>query len=193
MAELSSWSKPTALARFKELHRAEEAPPDFRVLVAERLARLEAPAPRSALSKRRGVGLLLLASAAAVAVVALGVRSDHTRVTPLPEQPAASHAAELVSLSGAAVPGSLRWRSGAAAEGSQRLECQYLFSLQPEGGAPIRVRWTRCELPSELREHTQQSRSAMSGPLRVFVAGRWSAPGQLEATEIRVLSRATEP
>ena len=193
MPELSSSSKPTALARFKELHRAEEAPPDFRVLVAERLARLEAPAPRSAFSKRRGIGLLLLASAAAIATVALRVRSDHARVTPSPEQPAASHAAELVSLSGAAVPGSLRWRSGAAAEGSQGLECQYLFSLEREGGPPIRVRWTRCEFPSELREHTRQPRSVVSGPLRVLISGRWSAPGQLEATEIRVLSRATEP
>jgi hypothetical protein len=179
------------LARLKELHRAEEAPPDFRVLVTERLARPDAPAPRSVLSRRGGIGLLLLA--AATAAVALGVRSDRTRVSLLPEQPAASRTAELVSLSGTAVPGSLRWRGSGAAQGSERLECQYLFSLEPEGGAPIRVRWTHCDFPSELREGTQRPRSALSGPLRVFVAGAWSAPGQLEATEIRVLSRASEP
>jgi hypothetical protein len=190
MAEFSSSPESRALARLKELHHAEQVPPDVRVRVAERLARLEAPAPKRALLRRGGIGLLLLAAAAAVA---LEVRSDRARVMPLPEQPAASRATELVSLSGAAVPGSLRWRGGGAADGSDQLECQYVFSLEPEGGAPIRVRWTRCEFPGELRVHMRRRRSPASGPLRVFVAGHWSAPGQLEATEIRVLSRATEP
>jgi hypothetical protein len=138
------------------------------------------------------MGLLLLAAAAAAAAVALGVRSDRRQVSLLPEQPAALRTAELVSLSGTAVPGSLRWRGAGVGEGGERLECQYLFSLEPQGGAPIRVRWTHCDFPSELREGTQRPRSALSGPLRVFVAGGWSAPGQLQATEIRVLSRATE-
>lgn len=189
MAEFSSSPEARELARLKELHRAEEAPPDFRALVAQRLTRLEAPPPRGALSRRGGIGLVVLTAAA---VVVLTVRSDHTRIAPLPEQPAAHRAAGLVSLSGVAVPGSLRWRSGAAADGGAQLECQYLFSLEPAGSAPIRVRWTRCEFPGELRECTQRPSSAVSGPLRVFVSGRWSTPGQLEATEIRVLSRAPD-
>lgn len=191
MADFSSAPESRALARLKELHRADRAPPDFRVLVAQRLARLETPARKRASLRKGGIGVLLLAAAAAALV--LQVRSDRARVTPLPEQPAAARAAGLVSLSGAAVPGSLRWRSGGAPDGSGQLECRYLFLLEPEGGAPIRVRWTRCEFPSELRERTQRRSSDVSGPLQVFVAGRWSAPGELEATEIRVLSRATEP
>jgi len=190
MAESASSPESRALARFKELHRAEEAPPDFREHVAERLARLEAPAPKGARSRPGSIGLLLLAAAA---VVVLALRRDHERVTLLPEQPAARRTTELVSLSGAAVPGSLRWRSGAAADGSEPLECQYLFSLEPEGGAPIWVRWKRCEFPGELREASQRRSSAVSGPLQVFVTGHWSVPGQLEATEIRVLPRVTEP
>jgi hypothetical protein len=190
MAEFSSSPESKALARLKEFHRAEEAPPDFRVLVTERLARIHAPAPHGGLSRWGGIGLLLLAAAAAVVFV---MRSDDTRVTLLPEQPAAHRTAEPVSLSGAAVAGSLRWRGGMAADGSGQLECQYTFSLAPEGSAPIRVRWARCEFPGELREYTQPPKSALPGPLRVFVTGRWSAPGQLEAAEIRVLSRTTEP
>ena len=192
MAEFSSSPESKALARLKEFHRADRVPPDFRVRVAERLARLEAPAPKRALSRRGGVGLLLLAAAAAVV---FAVRSERTWITPLPEQPPAPRATgtEIVSLTGAAVPGSLRWRGVAAADGSDQLDCQSLFLLESEGGAPIRVRWTHCEFSGELREYTKRRSSAASGPLRVFVAGRWSAPGELEATEIRVLSRATEP
>ena len=89
MVEFSSSPEARALARLKELHRADEAPPDFRALVAERLARLETPAPKSALSQRGGIGLLLLAAAAAVV---LAFPTDHKRVTPVPEQPAARHA-----------------------------------------------------------------------------------------------------
>jgi hypothetical protein len=190
MADFSSSPESRELARLKELHRAEAAPAGFRAVVAERLARFEAPAPKEGFSRWGSIGLLLLAAAAAVV---LTVRRDDTRFTLLPEQPAASGTAEFISLSGAAVPGSLRWRSTAATDGSGQLDCQYLFSLEPEGSAPIRVRWTRCELPGELREYTQQPRSALPGPPRVFVTGRWFAPGQLEATEIRVHSRTTEP
>ena len=190
MAEFSSSPESRELARLKKLHRAEEAPPDFRVLVAERLARLQAPAPKGALSRRGGIGLLLLAAAAAVV---LALPGDHTRVTLLPEPSAAPRNAERVSLSGAAVSGSLRWRGIAAADGSNQLDCQYVFSLEPDGSAPIRVRWTQCEFPGELREVTQRRSSAVAGPLRVFVAGSWSAAGLFEATEIRVLPRDTMP
>ncbi len=93
MADFSSSPESRALARLKELHRTELAPPDFRLRVAERLERLKEPAPKRALPGRGGIGLLLLASAAAVG---LQVRGDRTRVTPLPEQRAAP-AAELVS------------------------------------------------------------------------------------------------
>ncbi|HVZ36382.1 MAG TPA: hypothetical protein VG963_28330 [Polyangiaceae bacterium] len=188
MAELSSSPESRALTRLKQWHRADRAPSDFRTRVAERLAQLEAPARRRALSRRGGMGLLLLAAAAAVA---LAVRADRMRVTPLPEQPAALHTADIISLSGAAVPGSLRWHSGGAADGSNQLECQYWFSLELQGSAPIRVHWKQCEFPRELHDDTQRRSSPVTGPLRVFVSGRWSAPGQLEATEIRVLSRAT--
>jgi hypothetical protein len=112
MTELSA-SSQRALARLKELHREEEAPADFRVLVSERLARLEAPAPRSAFSRRGGVGLLLLAAAAAVA---LGVRSDRTQVSVLPEHwpttAPPSHSGELkagrIAVSGALPPDVIR-------------------------------------------------------------------------------------
>jgi hypothetical protein len=88
MVEFSSSPEARALARLKELHRAEEAPHDFRVLVAERLGRLEAPASNGVLWKRGGFGLLLLAAAAALV---LALRSEHTRIILLPEQPAAPH------------------------------------------------------------------------------------------------------
>jgi hypothetical protein len=106
MVEFSSSPESRALARLKELHRREQVPPGFRLRVAKRLERLEAPAPKRTLNGagtprtpspwRGGIGLLLLAAAAAVG---LQVRSDRTRVTPLPEQPAAPRAAELVSAS----------------------------------------------------------------------------------------------
>jgi hypothetical protein len=89
MAEFSSSPESRVLARLKELHRMEPAPADFRERVAERLARLEAPAPKLMLWRRAGTGLLLLAAAAAVV---FAVRSDHRRVTPLPEQAAAPRA-----------------------------------------------------------------------------------------------------
>jgi len=95
MVEFSSSPEARALARLKELHRAEEAPQDFRLLVAERLGRLEVPASNGALWKRRGIGLLLLAAAAAIV---LALRSDHTQITPLREQPAAPRTAEPVEL-----------------------------------------------------------------------------------------------
>jgi hypothetical protein len=190
MAEFSASPEARALARLKELHRAEQVPPDVRARVAERLARLPAPPPKSALLRRGSIGLLLLAAAAGVA---LELRSDRTRVTPLPEQPAALRTAELVSLSGTAVPGSLSWRGGGAADGNKQLDCQYVFSIQQESGAPIRVRWARCEFPRELRQRMQRRSSTQEAPLRVFVVGRWSAPGQLEATEVPVFSLGTEP
>jgi hypothetical protein len=96
MADFSASREASTLARLQELHRAEQAPPDFRVRVAERLARLEAPAPRRALSRRGRIGLLLLAAAAAV----LMVRSERTRVTLVPEQPTALRTAEVVGAPG---------------------------------------------------------------------------------------------
>ena len=188
MAEFSSSPEARALARLKELHHAEEAPPGFRRLVARRLVRLEAPTPEGAPSRRVCIGLSLLAAAAAVL---LAVRSERTRIVLVQEPPVATPAAELVSLRAATVPGSLRWRGGAAADGSGQLDCQYLFSVEPEGSAPIRVRWTQCEFPGELREATQRRSSAVSGPLRVLVTGRWSAPGELDAMQLRVLPPAS--
>jgi hypothetical protein len=88
MVELPSSPEARALARLKTLHRAEEAPQGFRELVAERLGRLDTPASKRAPWKRAGVGVLLLAAAAAVM---LGLRSEHTRIILLPEQPAAPH------------------------------------------------------------------------------------------------------
>jgi hypothetical protein len=89
MAEFSSSPEARALARLKELHRAEQAPPGFRVLVGERLARLEASAPKRGLPRRGGIGLLLLAAAAAVS---FALRSERTRLTPQAEPPAATGA-----------------------------------------------------------------------------------------------------
>lgn len=97
MTEFSSSPASRTLARLKVLHRADQAPPNVRTRVVERLERLEAPAPKRALSRRGSIGLLLLAAAATA--VGLEVRSEHTRITPLPEQPAANRAAELVSQS----------------------------------------------------------------------------------------------
>jgi hypothetical protein len=88
MVEFSSSPEARALVRLKEFHREEEAPQDFRQLVAERLGRLEAPASNSALWKRGGIGMLLLAAAAAIV---LALRNEHTRIILQPEQPAALH------------------------------------------------------------------------------------------------------
>ena len=70
MIEFSSSPAASALTRLKELHRADEAPHDVRVRVAQRLQRLEAPASRRALAVRSGVGVLLVAAAAAPMVLA---------------------------------------------------------------------------------------------------------------------------
>ena len=59
-----------------------------RRIVAERLGRLEAPASKGALWKRGGIGVLILAAAAAVV---LALPSDHTRIILLPEEAAAPH------------------------------------------------------------------------------------------------------
>lgn len=85
MVEFSSSPEARALARLKELHRAEEAPQEFHAVVAERLGRLAVPASNGVLWKRGGIGVLL----AAAAVGVLTLRSDHTRIIPRAEQPAA--------------------------------------------------------------------------------------------------------
>jgi hypothetical protein len=121
----------------------------------------------------------------AAALAWLLVRPEH--VTPLREPAPVPSAAQQISLDGVAVPGTLRWRDGAAGYDTNVRECLYRFSLQPAGSAAIEVHWKRCTFPAELRAQTQRLSSPISGELRVSVTGHWLEPGRLEASELHVL------
>lgn len=168
MPERSPSPEAALLARLARSHRSEAAPAAPR---RPRPLRAAAWAP--------------LAAMGAAALVWLLLRPE--RVTPLREPAPAPSAARQISLSGAAVPGTLRWRDGAAGYDTDERQCLYRFSLQPAGSPAIEVHWKQCTFPAELRAHTQRLSSPSSGELRVSVTGQWLEPGRLEASELHVL------
>jgi hypothetical protein len=183
----SSSPEAALLARLARLHRSEAAPAAARARFAENIARLETALPAAVRRPRllRAAVWVPLAAMAAAALAWLPVRPE--RVTPLREPAPVPSTAQPVSLSGVAVPGTLRWRDGAAGYDSNERRCLYRFSLQPAGSPAIEVHWKQCTFPAELRAHTQRLSSSISGELRISVTGHWLEPERLEASELRVL------
>jgi hypothetical protein len=197
VAEFSSSPEGKVLARLAQLHRTEQVPPAARARFAEQLVRLEAapPAAQTPRGSRTGSGwsprwmvtsALAAVGLAAAALLCVVARPEH--VVPLREPGTATPLSVTCSAARGGVAGSLRWRASGAEHDVDGRTCLYRFSLQPEGvAAPIEVHWTQCAFPEQLREQTGRRRSPMTGELHVFVAGSWSEPGRLQATELRVL------
>ena len=193
MPEFESSPEAALLARLGELHRSERAPEPFRASVAQCLAVLPGAEPqpqrggRRRPSAQRWAWVALLAAAAAIGVWVLARERD---VVPLREVSTRPASSSLVSFSGSAVPGSLRWHQSGMPGREEPADCEYHFGLQPDGAQrELRVVWKECEFPTLLREMTSRRSSSVTDvELRVFVAGSWSESGELQATELRVLS-----
>ena len=189
MVEFSSSPAAGVLAQLKELHRAEEAPQGFRELVAERLGRLEGPASNSALLKRGGIGVLLLAAAAAGV---LALRSEHRRIIPLPEQPAApqttaapSHSVDLkvgrIAVSGPLPPAVIR--AVMRDEFSRFREC-YATLPQPRPVVTSTLHFTIGAEGNVTAGHVESEASPVLGQCleRVMLALHFPAPNAGDVT-----------
>jgi hypothetical protein len=89
-----------------------------------------------------------------------------------------------VTASGLAVPGSLQWRMYGDELGMGY--CEGSFLLAPADGsraAPVRVHWTRCDLPDALSAELQRRFSPAAGAplLPVSVRGHWARAQEFEA------------
>jgi hypothetical protein len=105
------------------------------------------------------------------------------------EQRSQELAGKEVTLSGVAVPGSLQLRMDYDDTGLAH--CQGSFLLEPEDSlrqAPVRVRWTRCDLPDELSGELRRVFSPLRGapPFPVSVRGHWARAREFEALGLRL-------
>jgi hypothetical protein len=105
------------------------------------------------------------------------------------EQRASELAVEEVTLSGVAVPGSLQLVLSGDDIGMGH--CSGSFLMEPEGGhgpAPVRVRWSRCDLPEELSGELRRVFSPLRGapPFPVRVRGHWAHAREFEALGLRL-------
>lgn len=187
------------------LHRAERAP---RAVV--RQVQLSLAGTNTAYSRRvswlRRLNALLVQSAGwpVAGVVALlpllllagqhqRLEAERRQATEAVALQAEQHLRELagkeVTLSGVAVPGSLKSVMYGDEIGMGR--CEGSFLMEQDGGspgAPVRVRWTRCDLPDELSGELRRVFSPMRGapPFPVSVRGHWARAGEFEALGLRV-------
>jgi hypothetical protein len=199
MPEFRSSPEGLLLEKLAKLHRSERAPTELAARVSARVAELS-NAPLTPLPERRSRSVTLRglrwaaapAAAAALTVVVARLGSDGAS-TPIseskqgPDEPSVRE----VWVTGVAVPGSLRWRQSGVRGQAEEPQCQYVFLLQPEGSPgsqPIQVRWTQCEFPEQLQQTTSRRHSPLTGApsVEVSVVGHWSAPGQLEASDVQV-------
>lgn len=91
------------------------------------------------------------------------------------------------SVRGVAVPGSLQWRMYGDEIGMGLCEAQFL--LARDGAArPIRVRWTRCDMPDELSDELRRLASPVRGApaLSVSARGHWARESEFEALSLRL-------
>jgi hypothetical protein len=102
--------------------------------------------------------------------------------------------ADEVLLSGTAVPGSLELRRYADPDGMGQCEGQFLLNQGEVGSgeaqreSPIRVRWTRCDLPDALLGELKRRFSPVAGAPRVPVSvwGRWQRADEFEGRRLRL-------
>lgn len=67
--------------------------------------------------------------------------------------------------------------------------CEARFLLTPDGSRePVRMHWTRCDLPEALSDELRRLFSPVRGasPLKVKALGHWARTGEFEALELRL-------
>lgn len=186
------------------LHRAERAPRAVVRQVQARLAEGRRPSVSRAWARRLDALLAQLGGwplAGVVALVPLLLLTwQHQRLNAERRQLAEDAAAQAeqrskelagkeLTLSGVAVPGSLQLRMDYDDTGLAH--CQGSFLLQPEDSlrqAPVRVRWTRCDLPDELSGELKRVFSPLRGapPFPVSVRGHWVRAREFQALGLRL-------
>jgi len=181
------------------LHRAEQAPRVVHEQVESRLqARRVSRSGRAAWARCVGVFMAQIAGwpgAGVVAVVALLLLTwQHRQAEEAGESrtteagPTALADAE-ATVSGEAVPGSLHWQLSGDEIGKGHSEAS--IWMTPSGAPrdePLRVFWTRCDLPDELSEELRRVFSPVRGapPLSLSARGRWARENEFEALSVRV-------
>jgi hypothetical protein len=181
------------------LHRAERAPVAVRERVDSCLQGRRPPrSGRAAWAVRLDALMAQMGGwpgAGAVAVVALLLLTwQHRQANEGRNPQSAEHgptalAEPEATVNGVAVPGSLQWRMSGDEIGMGH--CDASFLLTPSGapnGEPLRVSWTRCDLPDELSEELRRVFSPVRGapPLRLSARGRWARENEFEALSVRL-------
>lgn len=186
------------------LHRAERAPRAVLQRAEARLAGGRAAACGAVWARRLDTLLVQLAGWPLAGVVALvplllltwqhqrlnAERRQTAEVAALQaEQHSQERAGKEVTLSGVAVPGSLQLRMDYDDTGIAH--CAGSFLLEPRDNlrhAPVRVRWTRCDLPDELSGELRRVFSPQRGspPFPVSVRGHWAHAREFEALGLRL-------
>lgn len=186
------------------LHRAERAPLAVVQQVESRLAGGGKPLSfRAAWARRLDAFLAPLAGWPVAGVVALvplllltwqsqrleAERRQLAEVATLQaEERSRKLANQEVTVSGVAVPGSLQWRIYGDEIGMGHCEGRFLLELGGLREAPVRVHWTRCDLPEALSGELRRVFSPLQGavPFPVSVRGYWARVGEFEALGLRL-------
>lgn len=186
------------------LHRSERAPRAVLARVEARMAGWSEPRGGRAVWRRLELLFVQLAGwpGAGVVAVALlllvswqhqqaeaGLRQRAEVALRPAESPSKQLAATEVTVRGLAVPGSLQSRLSGDENGMGI--CEGHFLLTPEGAPheePIRVHWTRCDLPDALSAELQRVFSPVRGAplLSVSVRGHWAGAKELDALGLRL-------
>jgi hypothetical protein len=173
------------------LHRSERAPRAVLKQVQERLANESERAAGSSWARWLEGLMLQIAGwplAAVVAALLMSFVTWQRQQTEAARREAELGAAE-VAVTGRVVRGSLQFRIYGDEAGMGL--CEGHFLLAPEDApyaAPVRVRWTRCDLPDALSDELRHPFSPVHGAprLSVRVHGHWARANEFEALGLRL-------